>query len=451
MNFRCMESNGCFGLSAFPETNTYSVSSSARAAIFRQSRLRQCFFAVLFVLFLHTTNGVAQENWPEYRGPSGDGHAPTIELHAELTDEMIVWRTPIHGKGWSSPVVWNQQVWLTTATPDGAKMSVICVSLNSGEVVYDKVLYENESPDFCHDMNSYASPTPAVEQDRVYVHFGKYGTACLDSKTADLVWERRDLPCNHHRGPASSPILYKDLLIVAFDGFDVQYVIALNKQTGETVWKVDRDIDYGTDNGDLKKAYCTGSIVEVNGEPLLVYPSAVATIAYRPMTGEVVWTAYHDGMNASARPVVTNDGVVIITNGMGKMVGVSADGKGNVTETHVKWMTSASVAKKTSQLLVDGLLYMVSDKAVVSCVDPATGETLNRKRLDGSFAASPIYANKKLFFFNREGQVFTIRPGRDLELLAESRIGDGYMASPAAAGNRLVLRSLSELICLEAK
>ncbi len=400
------------------------------------------------LVLLSGTTVVAQENWPEFRGPTGDGHALDADLPVEIDPATTVrWETAIHGKGWSSPVVWGKQIWLTTATEDGHTQSALCVDLDSGKILRDMVIFENAEPDFCHPMNSYASCTPVVEEGRVYLHFGTYGTVCVDTKTGERIWQRRDLHCNHFRGPAASPIVYDGMLIVSFDGFDYQYVVALNKDTGETIWKKDRDIDYGTDNGDLKKAYCTAQVIDVDGQPQLIYPSAVATIAYTPRTGEMLWKVYHDGMNASARPIY-GEGLVFITNGMGRMVAVRPDGRGDVTETHKVWDIRASVAKKSSQILVDGLLYMVSDNGIISCLEPKTGKAVWQERLGGEYAASPIYAGGKLYFFSREGDIVVIEPGREFKLLAKSQLGDGYMASPAVVGNKMVLRSKSYLYCV---
>lgn len=384
------------------------------------------------------------DNWPEFRGPTGDGQAPHANLPVRIDDSVVRWKTAIHGKGWSSPVVWEDQIWLTTATEDGTKMSVICVDRGSGKIVHDKVLLENDSPAFCHAMNSYATPTPVIEAGRVYVHFGSYLTACLDTKSAEVIWQRKDLKCDHHRGPASSPILHGGKLFVAYDGFDVQYVVALDKKTGETVWKKTRDIKYGTDNGDNMKAYCTGQVIEVNGKEQLIYPSAVATIAYDPANGESIWRVYHEGMNASARPLY-GEGLVFITNGMGSMVAVRPDGTGDVTGTHIAWSDRKGVAKKSSQLMIDGLLYMNSDDGVISCRKPDTGEILWQKRAGGDIAASPIDAGGRMYVFGTDGTILTIKPGREYELLAETKLGDGFMASPAVVGNELILRSKSHL------
>jgi outer membrane protein assembly factor BamB len=218
----------------------------------------------------------------------------------------------------------------------------------------------------------------------------------------------------------------------------------LDKNTGETLWKRTRDIDYGTDNGDRMKAYCTGQVIEVNGQQQLIMPSAVATIAYDPQRGEPLWMVYHDGMNASARPVYA-EGLVFITNGMGSMVAVRPDGQGDVTGTHIAWSDRKGVAKKSSPLLIDGLLYMNSDDGVVSCRDAKTGEIYWQKRAGGEFAASPIYAGGRIYCFSTEGTILTIKPGTEYELLAETELGDGFMASPAVVGNELILRSKSHL------
>ena len=384
----------------------------------------------------------ALKNWPEFRGPFGDGHTAML-LPAKIDESSATWKVAIHGKGWSSPVVWGNQIWLTTATENGREMSAVCVDVTSGKILHDIVVKENKEPAFCHPMNSYASPTPAIDKDHVYLHFGSYATVCLNNKTGEEVWRREDLKCDHFRGPASSPILYDDKLIVAYDGFDLQYVVALDRATGRTIWKTDREIDYGTDNGDLKKAYCTASVIDVHGSPQLVYPSAVATIAYDPSDGTPLWTAYHDGMNTSARPV-THEDLVFLTNGMGGMVAVRPHSAG---DPEIVWDRRKAVPKKSSLLVIDGMIYMVSDEGVFACVDPATGKDVWSRRIRGEYAASPIFDGEKIYCFSREGDVTVIKPGKSAEILSESKIGEGFMASPAVSGSRLILRGKKHLYC----
>src|ERR1700733_7154836 len=198
----------------------------------------------------------AAENWPQFRGPNGDGMSDATGLPVTFSEtENVRWKTAIHGKGWSSPVVWGDQIWLTTATEDGKQMYAVCVDLNTGELKRDIKLWDIDNPQFCHPYNSYASSPPVIEAGRAYVHFGVHGTAALDTATGQVLWTRQDLPCNHFRGAGSSPIIVDSLLILTFDGFDYNYLVALDKSTGATVWKHDRNIDYGNDNGDYHKAF----------------------------------------------------------------------------------------------------------------------------------------------------------------------------------------------------
>ena len=192
--------------------------------------------ATTLVTAILLSQPAASQNWTEFRGPSGTGISAARDLPLQWSEsENIQWKLEIHGKGWSSPVSWDNQLWLTTATEDGKKLYAICVERSTGRVLHDILVFENKEPRFCHPTNSYASPTPTIEKGRVYVHFGSYGTACLDSSSGKVLWTRRDLPCNHWRGPGSSPIIDDDNLIVAYDGYDLQFVVAMNKRTGKTV------------------------------------------------------------------------------------------------------------------------------------------------------------------------------------------------------------------------
>lgn len=400
-------------------------------------------------LALSATMCSAQHSWPEFRGPQGNGQAIGAELPTDVGDpDNVKWKTGIHGKGWSSPVVWDDQIWLTTATEDGKQMSALCVDLNTGRVLRDQVIHRNESPAFSHPTNSYATPTPAIEAGRVYLHFGCYGTTCLDTRTGKTIWQRTDFECNHHRGPASSPILYQNMLIVAFDGFDVQYVVALDKSTGKTLWKSNREIDYGTTNGDRMKAYCTGSVFSINGKAVLVYPSAVATVGYDVSNGQPLWTVYHGGMNASARPLRSDDGLVIISNGMGKMVAVNPD-RDDHAKAKISWSLSRGVAKKSSPLVIGKRLFMVSDSGIASCVDITNGQTIWQERLGGKFSASPIYDGRHIFAFSESGRIHVFRPNDTFTLVKQSQLGPGFKASPAVVGKRLILRGFNHLYCIE--
>jgi outer membrane protein assembly factor BamB len=392
----------------------------------------------------------AGENWPEFRGPHADGRASAKNLPAEFSDtENVKWKVPIHGRAWSSPVIWGKQIWLTTAPEDGKERSALCIDLDSGKVLRDIPVFEVAKAEFINPMNSYATPTPAIEEGRVYVHFGSVGTAAIDTNSGKILWARQDLPCDHFRGAASSPVIYKDRLILTFDGFDHQYVAALDKNTGETLWKKDRDIEYGTPDGDAKKGYSTPAIIEVDGQPQIISPAAVATIAYSPINGDELWKLRHGGMNASARPLFGH-GMVLITAGTaGKVFAVRPDGRGDVTDSKVEWKSTQAVPTRSSQLLIGDLLFMVSDAGIASCVDAKTGEQIWQHRLQGKYSASPIYADGKIYFVSEEGFVPVIEPAKEFKLLAENKLGDGFMASPAAVDHELILRSRTHLYRIE--
>jgi outer membrane protein assembly factor BamB len=391
------------------------------------------------------------DNWTQFRGPNGTGRADQAgHLPIRWSETLnIRWKTRIHDKGWSSPVIWGDQIWLTTARADGKEMFVICVDRNTGKILHDKKLFDVAAPDYEPATNSYASPTPVIEAGRVYVHFGSYGTACLDTATGRVLWQRRDLPCNHWRGPASSPILYHNLLILQFDGYDYQYVVALDKKTGKTVWRHDRTIDYGTTNGDLKKAFSTPSIYTINGKPELLSPAAVATTALDPETGTVLWRVYHGGMNVTAPPQY-GLGLVFLCTGDGglKLLAVRPEGHGNITKKAIVWKSRRNVPSRSSPLLLDGLLYMVDERGIASCLDARTGRQLWQQRLQGTFFASPIYADGRLYFVNDSGDGFVLAPGRRPQVLAVNQLDDGCMASPAVSGSDLFLRTKKYLYCL---
>jgi len=414
------------------------------------------FFALLIatstvLVATSAPRAAAEENWFQFRGPRGDGSSPATGLPLTWSEtENIKWKTPIHGRAWSSPVVWGDSIWLTTATDDGKQMSLLCVDFETGRIIHDLLLFENESPRFRHETNSYASPTPILEEGRVYAHFGSYGTACLDMETAEVLWTRRDIESDDFRGPGSSPVLFGDLFIVNYDGFDTQFVIALDKNTGETVWKRDRDINYGTDNGDHKKAYGTPALIEVDGRMQLVSPAAVATIAYDPLTGADLWRVYHGGMNVSARPLF-GLGMLYITAGDSAraMIAVRANGTGDVTDSHVAWQSSSSVAKRPSLLLIDDMIFMMNDVGIASCLDAVTGKTIWQKRLGGAYWASPLYADGRIYCFSQEGASPVFAPTREFKLLATNQLDDGFNASPAVVGQSLILRTYTHLYRVE--
>ncbi len=397
------------------------------------------------------TAAAAGDNWPRFRGPTGDGHSDATGLPLKWSEkENVVWKTPIHDQGWSSPVVWGNQVWVTSGAEDGKQLFAICLDKETGRVVHD-IKFEPERPQI-HKFNSPASPTPVIEEGRVYVHWGSACTACIDTKSGKVLWQRLDLRCDHFRAPGSSPVLFGGLLYLTFDGFDAQYVAALNKEDGTTVWKKDRSISYHSDNGDFRKAFGTPSVIEVNGKPQLVSSAADGTIAYDPKTGDEIWKVQYRGMNTATTPMYGH-GLVYLTTGDSDtlLLAVRPDGRGDVTATHLAWKTNKGVPQRPSPVLVGDHLYTVSDGGIVSCFDPKTGEVLKTARLGGKFWASPIVADGKMYFSSQEGAVFVVEANPELKVLAENHLDDGIKASPAVSGKALFVRTYTHLYRIEAK
>lgn len=413
----------------------------------------------MFLCLFATMAGA--DNWNEFRGTKGNGQSSDKGLPLTWSEKQNVrWKTPIHGKGWSTPVVWGKQVWLTTATEDGKKMSVMCINSTNGKILLDKVLFQNAKPESLgNDVNCYASPSPVIEAGRVYIHFGSYGTACLDTRTFKTLWERRDLPCRHYRGPSSSPVLFENLLILTFDGADLQYLVALDKKTGNPVWKTNRSADWGDldengkviAEGDLRKAHSTPLITTFNGRTEMISTGAKAAYSYDPRTGKELWKVNHKGYSASFRPVIGH-GIAFIPTGYGRsdLWAVKLGGNGVVTDTHVAWKYGKNVPSKPSPLLLGDLLYLLDDGGVATCLEAKTGEVLWKERIDGRYSSSPILVEDKIYCFNEEGKTTVLKPGRTFKILAESQLEDGFMASPSVADSAFFLRTRSHLYRIEA-
>ena len=403
----------------------------------------------LFVAVILSPLATTTESWPDYRGPTHDGHVEAEGRSLPLTwseTDNVAWRTDIRGRGWSTPAIDDGRIWLTTATPDGTEQSVLCVDVDDGAILVDRVLFENEEPAEIHELNSYASPSPVMQDGRVYVHFGSFGTACLDAETGETLWSRRDLVVDHMVGPGSSPFLHDGRLVFHQDGGDIQYVIALDAETGETVWRTDRSVDYRTLPDDLRKAYDTPIAVDVDGVTQLVCVGAEATMGYAPDTGEELWRFRYSGFSMASRPVVAH-GLVFLNTGFMKpsLVAVRLGGEGDVTDTHEAWRTNKSIPSMISPIVLGDHLYTVHEGGVVTCLDARTGERMGRTRLDGEFSASPILFGDRLYFANRTDTAFVLSADPDLDVLAENELDDGMMASPAVVGDALILRTRTAL------
>ena len=410
----------------------------------------------------------ASADWPDFRGSWGNGHvsAPGVTkpiglpLHWSETNN-IKWKTAIPHRGWSTPVVMGSQVWMTTATLDGRDYFALCVDKENGKILFNEKLFHTDNPEPLGNgasMNCYATPSPVIEPGRVYVHFGSPGTACLDTKTGKVLWKRNDLPCRHYRGASSSPVLFENRLILTFDGADLQYLAALDKQTGETLWKTNRSVVWNDEtvpgqmakDGDLRKSHGTPLIATVAGKPQLLSVGAKASYGYDPRTGHELWRVEYNDWSSAPRPLF-DQGLAFIVTGLVKkeLWAVKPDGHGNVTDTHVAWKLTTRVGKYASPLIVDGLIYTAADESFISCVEAATGQVVWTERIGGKYAASPIYADGRLYFFSQDGTTTVIKPGRALDVIATNTLANGFMASPAADGKAFYLRTKTDLYRVE--
>lgn len=416
-------------------------------------------FLVVVVMMLSCETASASENgnWPDWRGPTGQGLSDATDLPMKWSEtKNIMWKTPIHDLGYSTPVVWGDQIWLTTATKKGKTLFAVCIDLNSGKVIHDIEVFHPEKPQRIHTKNSYATPSALVEEGFAYVHYGTHGTACLNTETGKVVWRRSDLNCNHLQGPVSSPILYEDLLIIPLEGIDVQFVVALNKKTGQPVWRYDRprELYEGIEPLYLLKSYHTPVIVEVSGTPQLINNGAMLVTGHEPRTGNELWRVLYRDDNPVSR-IVSGNGLLFINSGgsPGKshLLAVREGGAGDITQSHVVWKMTEGVSSESSPVLIQDLLYMITDLGVLRCLEAKTGETVWSQRLEGRFGASLLYADNRIYISSKEGKTTVIKPGRTFQVLAVNQLDAFLGASPAVAGKSLLLRSKTHLYRIQSK
>jgi outer membrane protein assembly factor BamB len=405
---------------------------------------------LLFALLCCATVARGGEDWPQFRGPDGQGHSDStgVPLAWSETDH-VVWKAEIPGQGWSSPVVLGTQVWMTTASENGCSLRAICVDRASGRLVHDGEVFHRDHPIEKHATNSYASPTPILDGPRVYVHFGTMGTACLDTKSGQIAWQTQELQWDHQVGPGGSPALFEDLLLFNCDGTDVQYAAALNKHTGAVAWKTNRSGVIDKDP-DRKKAFATPLLISNGQRKLAIMTAAEWVYAYDPRTGQEIWNVKHPGFSVAPRPVFGHGLVYVCTGYMlPELFAIRPDGAGDLSESNVAWKTNKGVPAKPSPLLVGGELYLLSDAGVVTCYDAKTGKQHWRQRLGGDFSASPIAVDGRIYCCAEDGRTIVFAPETKYRELAVNQLSGRFMASPAVAGRSLFLRTDTHLYRIE--
>jgi outer membrane protein assembly factor BamB len=414
-------------------------------------------------IMLASVSFVSATEWPQWRGPAGQGHSTAKDLPLTWSEkENIVWRTEIPGRAWSSPVIDGQHIWMTTAIEAEApaaekakkmadnfagqplnivgKLSLRAIGVDrvSGKLTHNIELLTAESPDPVHQLNSFASPSPTLEDGRLYAHFGTNGTACLDAKTQKVLWTNRELKLKHENGPGSTPVLWGNLLIVHCDGSDAQSIAALNKLDGKLAWRTNRSGEMNPEP-QLKKAYGTPLITNVAGREVVISPAADWLYAYEPETGRELWKLSYgaQGFSIVPRPVVGHGMVFIGTSFMKpEILAVTLEDKPKIA-----WRFNKQAPTMPSPLLIGDELYIFAEKGVATCLDAKTGQINWTERLGGNFCSSPLFADGRIHIGNREGQTFVLAPGKSYKLLATNQLEGQIMATPAAVGTDLFVRT----------
>lgn len=431
---------------------------------------------VLSALAIATTQFTAQlpagDHSPEWRGNNGQGHSDAVDLPESWNEtEHIAWKQKLPGLGWSTPVVENGQVWVTTAIDklappaeaerrrkastnsqplrisESVSLRAVGLDLQTGEIIREVEVLSQQDPQMIHIDNTYATPSPIIENGRLYCHYGPCGIACLDINTGDVLWRNQSLVVKHENGAGSSPILWNDLLIIHCDGIDRQYIVALDKQTGEEVWKTPRTGKLH-DNPQLRKSYATSLIVDINGQPQIVSPSADWIYGYDPSTGKELWKLNYGtlGFSNAARPVAGNGMIFTCTGYMkSQILAFKVDEQNKPT---LAWRYKDQVPNVSCPLLVGDEIYFASDAGIATCIDSKTGKLHWKERIGKRFWAAPLYADGKIYFFDRNGTTTVIAPGTTFKKLSVNKLDGTLLSTAAAVDGSLILRTDQALHCI---
>jgi outer membrane protein assembly factor BamB len=397
-------------------------------------------------------------DWPGFRGPAGQGVSTETNLPLKWSPtENVAWKVPVPGDGWSSPVVVGNRVYLTTATDGGKSCRVLAFAADTGKPLWDKEVCRQVVKRL-ERRNSPATPTPAADGERVYAAFNDGTLAAVRADTGEVAWVNRDFPYYSQHGLGNSPVLYKDLVIMAYDGssegpdkavgwqkpWDKAQIVALEKSTGKLKWKAGR--------GQSRIAHATPLIVRHDGRDVLVSPAGDVIQGFDPATGERLWTVRTEGEGLVPSPAATN-GLVFCTTGFGKptLEAVWLGGKGDVTETNVAWEDKKHVSMMPSMVAAGDRLYVVTDRGVASCLEAKSGKVVWEKRLGGSFSASPVLADGRLYVLSDSGDTFVLKAADEFEQLARNPLKEAVQATPAVSGGRLYIRTKSHLWCIGGK
>jgi len=396
---------------------------------------------MVFSLLLAAQLVLAAEDWPQFRGPGGQGHSSETGLPIEWSEtKNVAWKVPVPGRGWSSPVVAGGRVWLTSATnvQRDTSLRLMAFEAETGKPALDVEVFRVRGTDLLNPKNSHASPTPIVEGDRVYVHFGAQGTAAV-STSGTVLWKTR-LQYESQHGNGGSPELAGDVLVINCDGFDQAFVAALDKNTGKVRWRRDRREPHS-------QAYSTPLAIQAGDRAQVVSVGAFTASSYDVQTGKELWrVSYADGFSNVPRPAY-GAGLVFIATGFNQpsLLAVRPDGTGDVTKSHVAWKLSRGAPLTPSPIVVGDALYLVSDNGIASCVDARTGEVRWQQRFGHAYSASPVFADGRLYFMDEEGRTTVLAPGTNAAPLAVNALDGGTLASMAVSGRAFFIRTVTHL------
>ena len=380
--------------------------------------------------------GARAEDWPEFRGPTGQGVSTERGLPLEWSESRhVVWKTDVPGSGWSSPVVSGGRVWLTSAI-DGRNTSLraLAFDVETGRLVVNTEVAKGGGGPPLNPKNSHASPTPILDGDRVYVHFGADGTAAVTT-AGEVIWKTR-FPYESQHGNGGSPALYHDLLIISCDGSDTAFVVAIDTRTGKVRWRTPR-------REPADQAYSTPLVIRVGDKDQVVSAGAYRAAAYDPQTGKEIWrVSYADGFSNVPRPVFGH-GLVYIGTGFNtpSLLAVRPDGTGDITRTHIAWTMRRAAPLTPSPVLVGDELYVVNDVGILSCLDAKTGALRWIQRIDGNYSASPVFADGRIYFQSEEGVTTVIEPATTFRKLATNTLDEATLASMAVSGGSVFIRT----------
>jgi len=373
-------------------------------------------------------------DWPEFRGPTGQGLAEAVLPTRWSNRQNVTWRRALPGAGWSSPVLYRGVLYMTAAVPtsQGAKanhdLRVFGLDAKSGKPLFETAVFKQDGGKAprVHEKNTHASPTVLAHGDKIYAHFGHQGIACL-SLDGKVLWTRRDFAYVPVHGNGGSPVIVGDALIFTCDAREKPFVLALHKDTGKILWRTLRD----TPGGKRPFSFCTPLVIEVEGRTQVITPGSDAVFAYDPETGATIWRVnYKDGYSVIPRPVYAH-GLVYVCTGFGPtaLMAIRPTGEGDVTKSHVAWVTKSGVPKTPSVLVVGAELYMVADNGIASCLDAKTGKLHWKERIGGGHSASPLHANGLIYFQTEEGETIIVKAGKTYQEVGRNQMGERTLAS----------------------